>query len=110
MFVVLCTASLLGAIFASRYYIRVFSKLHDPSACRAVHQPDARLLPAQLFFFAGGVMAPGRMVRKIFIYQAFTPLIYTLRHHPRRPAAARIGWATRCASVRWPESSCGRRS
>jgi putative peptidoglycan lipid II flippase len=34
------------------------------------------LLPAQLFFFIGSVMSSRLQVRKIFIYQAFTPLIY----------------------------------
>jgi putative peptidoglycan lipid II flippase len=34
------------------------------------------LLPAQLFFFIGSVMSSRLQVRKIFLYQAFTPLIY----------------------------------
>src|SRR6185503_13329989 len=36
------------------------------------------MLPAPLFFFAGGVFASKLLVRKIFLYQAFTPLIYNL--------------------------------
>jgi putative peptidoglycan lipid II flippase len=34
------------------------------------------LLPAQLFFFIGSVMSSRLQVRKIFVYQACTPLIY----------------------------------
>ena len=34
------------------------------------------ILPAQLFFFIGSVMSSRLQVRKIFIYQAFAPLIY----------------------------------
>ena len=36
------------------------------------------LLPAQLFFFAGSMMSARLQVRKIFIYQACTPVIYNL--------------------------------
>jgi putative peptidoglycan lipid II flippase len=36
------------------------------------------LLPAQLFFFIGSVMSSRLQVRKIFLYQAFTPLIYNV--------------------------------
>jgi putative peptidoglycan lipid II flippase len=34
------------------------------------------MLPAQIFFFIGSVMSSRLQVRKIFVYQAFTPLIY----------------------------------
>ena len=34
------------------------------------------LLPAQLFFFIGSMMSARLQVRKIFIYQALTPVIY----------------------------------
>ena len=34
------------------------------------------LLPAQLFFFIGSMMSARLQVRKIFVYQAFTPVIY----------------------------------
>ncbi len=36
------------------------------------------LLPAQLFFFAGSMMSARLQVRKIFLYQACTPVIYNL--------------------------------
>ena len=36
------------------------------------------LLPAQLFFFAGSMMSARLQVRKIFVYQACTPVIYNL--------------------------------
>ena len=34
------------------------------------------ILPAQLFFFAGGVLSSRLLVRKIFTWQAMTPLVY----------------------------------
>ena len=34
------------------------------------------IIPAQIFFFIGSVMGSRLQVRKIFIYQAFAPLIY----------------------------------
>lgn len=34
------------------------------------------ILPAQMFFFAGGVLGSRLLVRKTFLYQALTPLIY----------------------------------
>ncbi len=36
------------------------------------------LLPAQLFFFAGGVLTSVTLVRKQFTYQGISPLIYTV--------------------------------
>ena len=36
------------------------------------------LLPAQLFFFTGGVLGATLLVRKQFAYQAVTPLVYNL--------------------------------
>ncbi len=36
------------------------------------------LLPAQIFFFAGGVFAAVLLVNKQFAYQAITPLVYNL--------------------------------
>ena len=36
------------------------------------------LLPAQLFSFAGSMMSARLQVRKIFVYQACTPVIYNL--------------------------------
>ncbi len=36
------------------------------------------LLPAQIFFFAGGVLGAPLLVRKQFLYQALTPILYNL--------------------------------
>jgi len=36
------------------------------------------ILPQPLFFFIGGVLGSRLLVRKIFLYQAVTPLIYNL--------------------------------
>jgi putative peptidoglycan lipid II flippase len=36
------------------------------------------LLPGQIFFFAGGVLGATLLVRKQFLYQALTPILYNL--------------------------------
>ena len=36
------------------------------------------LLPGQIFFFAGGVLGATMLVRKQFLYQALTPILYNL--------------------------------
>jgi putative peptidoglycan lipid II flippase len=36
------------------------------------------LLPAQIFFFAGSVLGATLLVRKQFLYQAATPILYNL--------------------------------
>ena len=45
------------------------------------------LLPAQLFFFAGGIFGAVLLVRKQFSVQAVTPLIYNLGTIVRRSAS-----------------------
>jgi putative peptidoglycan lipid II flippase len=49
---------------------------HDPARFHLCVALTRILLPAQLFFFIGSVMSSRLQVRKIFLYQAFTPLIY----------------------------------
>ena len=49
---------------------------HDPARFNLCVALTRILLPAQLFFFIGSVMSSRLQVRKIFLYQAFTPLIY----------------------------------
>ena len=46
---------------------------HRAELCTALTR---LMLPAQLFFFWGSVMSARLQVRKIFIYQAFQPLLY----------------------------------
>ena len=76
MLVVLGAGVVLAAILApayTSYFFDGFSKDARGPLCTSLTR---LLLPAQLFFFIGSVMSSRLQVRKIFIYQAFTPLIY----------------------------------
>jgi putative peptidoglycan lipid II flippase len=77
MIIVLGAAILLAEIFAPYY---VHWKFHGftPADAALATSLTRLLLPAQLFFFIGGVIGSKLLVRKIFIYQAITPLIYNL--------------------------------
>ena len=77
MLVVLGGGILLGEIFAPQFLLlanKGFRK-HPETLALCVHMTRI-ILPAQLFFFIGSVMGSRLQVRKIFIYQAFAPLIY----------------------------------
>jgi len=77
MIAVLGTGILLAEIFAP-VYTRVFFPALDPATAGLCTRLTRILLPAQLFFFVGGVLGSRLLVRKIFLYQAVTPLIYNL--------------------------------
>ena len=77
MCVVLGAAILLAELLASLYTATFFGKLDPPTAALCTHLTRL-LLPAQLFFFVGGVLGSRLLVRKIFLYQAITPLLYNL--------------------------------
>jgi putative peptidoglycan lipid II flippase len=77
MFLVLGAAIVL-AEFAAPWYVRSF--LHGFTGQKAALCVELTriLLPAQLFFFAGGVFGAVLLVRKQFTVQAVAPLIYNL--------------------------------
>jgi putative peptidoglycan lipid II flippase len=77
MLLVLGAAVLLGELLAP-LYTRVAFPRFDVERAALCTNLTRLLLPAQLFFFAGGVFGARLLARKIFIYQAVTPLIYTL--------------------------------
>jgi putative peptidoglycan lipid II flippase len=77
MCAVLGTVIVLAEIFAPVYTHLVFGKL-DPATSALCTHLTRILLPAQLFFFVGGVLGSRLLVRKIFLYQAATPVIYNL--------------------------------
>ena len=77
MLVVLACFTLLAEVFAPLYTHLVFSKLDPETSALCTHLTRI-LLPAQLFFFSGGVLGSRLLVRKIFLYQAITPLVYNL--------------------------------
>jgi putative peptidoglycan lipid II flippase len=79
MLVVLGAGVLLGEIFAPQYvWLANKGFRHDPVRAALCVSLTRLILPAQLFFFIGSVMSSRLQVRKIFLYQAFTPLIYNL--------------------------------
>ncbi len=77
MYLVLGAAILLAEIFAP-WYIRWWFNGYDADKAALTVKLTRILLPAQLFFFAGGVFGAVLLVRKQFNVQAFTPLIYNL--------------------------------
>ncbi|MDP9038316.1 MAG: virulence factor MviN, partial [Acidobacteriota bacterium] len=80
----------LTTMFASLAGVMVLAAIAAPLFVRVAYGEmflhDARgplcisltrwLLPAQLFFFIGSMMSARLQVRKIFLYQALTPVIY----------------------------------
>jgi putative peptidoglycan lipid II flippase len=79
MLIVLGAGILLAEVFAPEYVLlanKGFRKY--PYTALLCTQMTRIILPAQLFFFVGSVMSSRLQVRKIFIYQAFSPLIYNL--------------------------------
>jgi putative peptidoglycan lipid II flippase len=77
MVVVLVAGILVAEVFAP-YYVRIAFHGFDAEHAALCTALTRLLLPAQLFFFIGGVLGARLLVRKIFIYQAMTPLIYNL--------------------------------
>ncbi|MGB9408595.1 MAG: murein biosynthesis integral membrane protein MurJ [Terracidiphilus sp.] len=77
MYLVLGVALLLAEIFAP-WYIHWWFDGFGPEKAALCVRLTRILLPAQLFFFAGGVFGAVLLVRKQFSVQAVVPLIYNL--------------------------------
>jgi putative peptidoglycan lipid II flippase len=77
MVCVLGTAVILGEIFAP-FYIQIFFPKFTPEQAALCTHMTRIMLPAQLFFFAGGVFGSVLLVHKQFTYQAISPLIYNI--------------------------------
>ncbi len=70
-----------GAILLAEFFVPFYTRFFFPnSAAEAAlcARMTRILLPGQIFFFAGGVLAAVALVRKQFTYQAISPLVYTL--------------------------------
>jgi putative peptidoglycan lipid II flippase len=76
MLLVLGGAILLAELFVP-VYTHFFFAANSDEAALCTHMTRI-LLPGQLFFFAGGVLAAVALVRKQFTYQAVSPLVYTV--------------------------------
>jgi putative peptidoglycan lipid II flippase len=77
MYLVLGMAIVVAEFLAPWYVHRMFPGFDAEKAAVCV-QLTRILLPAPLFFFAGGVFGAVLMVRKQFSVQAFSPLLYNL--------------------------------
>ncbi|HTB98040.1 MAG TPA: lipid II flippase MurJ [Terracidiphilus sp.] len=77
MYLVLGSAILLAEIFAPVYIHWWFDGFDAEKAALCIKLTRI-LLPAQLFFFAGGVFGAVLLVRKQFNVQAVAPLIYNM--------------------------------
>ena len=77
MLLVLGAAIVLAEIFAP-WYVQWWFYGFDPVKAALCTRLTRIVLPAQLFFFAGGVFGAVLLVRKQFSVQAFSPLIYNL--------------------------------
>jgi len=77
MYIVLGVAIVLAEIFAPVYIHWWFNGFDAEKAALCVRLTRI-VLPAQLFFFAGGVFGAVLLVRKQFNVQAVAPLIYNL--------------------------------
>ena len=69
------------AILLAEFFVPLYTRLffpNSPAEAALCTQMTRILLPGQLFFFAGGVLAAVALVRKQFTYQAVSPLVYTL--------------------------------
>ena len=77
MYLVLGTAILIAELIAPWYIHWWFNGFDEEKAALCVRLTRI-LLPAQLFFFAGGVFGAVLLVRKQFNVQAVAPLIYNL--------------------------------
>jgi len=79
MLVVLGVGAVLAEIFAPQFvWLANEGFRTDPAKAALCTAMTRIILPAQLFLFIGSVMGSRLQVRKIFLYQAFTPLIYNL--------------------------------
>ena len=70
--------AIIGAEFLAPLYVRALLDgfENDPAKAALCVHLTRILLPAQLFFLAGGVFAAVLLVRKQFAVQAVTPLVY----------------------------------
>ena len=80
--VILTTISLVlsAGLGLTEFFVPLYSRHFcpdDPAVIALCTSMTSVLLPAQIFFFAGGVLASVALVRKQFTYQALAPLVYT---------------------------------
>lgn len=72
------TVAIVAAEFFAPWYVRVKFPHFDAETAAQCVSLTRVLLPAQLFFFMGGVFGSKLLVRKIFVFQALNPILYNL--------------------------------
>jgi putative peptidoglycan lipid II flippase len=77
MVCVLLVAAVLGAMFAP-LYVRIFMPRFTREEAALCTQMTRMMLPQPIFFFVGGVFGSVLLVRKVFTFQAVSPLIYNV--------------------------------
>lgn len=76
MLLVLGAGVLLGEIFAPQYVVLANKGFRGDVRAALCTSLTRLMLPTQLFILIGSMMSARLQVRKIFIYQAFTPILY----------------------------------
>jgi putative peptidoglycan lipid II flippase len=76
--VVVLSMAIIIAEFAAPLYTHYFFPGFVPPVAALCTSLTRILLPAQLFFFIGGVLGSKLLARRIFLYQALQPLVYNL--------------------------------
>jgi putative peptidoglycan lipid II flippase len=77
MVCVLFAAAVLGAIFAP-VYVRIFMPRFTLEEAALCTRMTRIMLPQPIFFFVGGVFGSFLLVRKVFTFQAVSPLVYNV--------------------------------
>src|SRR6202451_3114041 len=77
MTVVLGIGTALAEIFPPQIERHLFSGFSPAHLALCVHLPRI-LLPAQIFFYVGGVVSAVLLSRRLFLFPAFGPLLYNV--------------------------------
>jgi len=77
MTVVLCIGTILAEIFTPQIERHMFSGF-SPAQLELCVYLTRILLPAQLFFYVGGVVSAVLLSRRLFLFPAFGPLLYNI--------------------------------
>lgn len=76
MVLVLGIGTLVAEVFAPQFVYVAYKGFRGDARAALCTSLTRVMLPMQIFFLIGSLMSARLQVRKIFIYQAFTPLIY----------------------------------
>lgn len=78
MMVLVLTVALIVLMFLAAPFIRWINPGFTPEQVELSAHMTRILLPAQIFLFAGSILGALLLVRKQFLYQAITPILYNL--------------------------------